>query len=239
MSLTAMTTTPLKLYELAGADPELRFSPHCWKTRMALAHKGLEAERVAWRFTEKDAIAFSGQGLVPVLVDEDETICDSWNIALHLEERFPDRPSLFGGAAAIPLASFVNAWADTTLAPAISRIILVDIHGLVHEKDRDYFRTSREQRLGKSLEAFVADQPARLEDLRRMLLPFRHMLGKQPFIAGDKPAYADYCVFGMFMWARCVSAVELVTEDDPVWAWRERLLDAFGGFARSAPRVQD
>ncbi|MGL4964315.1 MAG: hypothetical protein ACRC67_24000 [Inquilinus sp.] len=48
----------LTLYELAGADAALRFSPHCWKTRMALAHKGLEADRLPWRFTEKDAIAF-------------------------------------------------------------------------------------------------------------------------------------------------------------------------------------
>lgn len=51
----------LTLYELAAADPALRFSPHCWKVRMALAHKGLEAERVPRRFTEKDAIDFSGQ----------------------------------------------------------------------------------------------------------------------------------------------------------------------------------
>jgi hypothetical protein len=27
----------------------------------------------------------------------------------------------------------------------------------------------------------------------------------------------------------------LLAEDDPVYAWRERLLDAFGGLARSAP----
>src|SRR3974390_869253 len=86
----------LTLYELAAADPRLRFSPYCWKTRMALAHKGLEAERLPWRFTEKDRIAFSGQGRVPVLVDEGQPVADSWRIALHLEQRFPDRPSLFG-----------------------------------------------------------------------------------------------------------------------------------------------
>jgi hypothetical protein len=32
------------LYDLAGADPDLRFSPYCWRTRLALAHKGLEVE---------------------------------------------------------------------------------------------------------------------------------------------------------------------------------------------------
>ena len=59
----------IKLYDLAGAEPDRRFSPYCWRTRMALAHKGLEVETIPWRFTEKDAIAFSGQGRVPVLID--------------------------------------------------------------------------------------------------------------------------------------------------------------------------
>jgi hypothetical protein len=39
----------------------------------------------------------------------------------------------------------------------------------------------------------------------------------------------------MFMWARCTSPLELLADDDPVHAWRERLLDAFGGMARAAP----
>ncbi|MCF4129996.1 hypothetical protein [Methylobacterium sp. SyP6R] len=41
--------------------------------------------------------------------------------------------------------------------------------------------------------------------------------------------------FGLFMWARRVGSVELVEEDDPVFGWRERLLDAFDGLARNAP----
>jgi hypothetical protein len=30
----------IKLYDLAGAELDQRFSPYCWRTRMALAHKG-------------------------------------------------------------------------------------------------------------------------------------------------------------------------------------------------------
>ena len=47
------------MHDLAGADPALRFSPYCWRTRMALAHKGLAVETIPWRFTEKAALAFS------------------------------------------------------------------------------------------------------------------------------------------------------------------------------------
>ena len=59
----------LRLYDLAGAQPERRFSPYCWRIRLALAHKNLPVETIPWRFTEKAEIAASGQTLVPVLVD--------------------------------------------------------------------------------------------------------------------------------------------------------------------------
>ena len=58
----------LQLYDLAGAEPERRFSPYCWRTKLALMHKGLQFDTIPWRFTDKDAIAFSGQGRVPVLL---------------------------------------------------------------------------------------------------------------------------------------------------------------------------
>jgi glutathione S-transferase len=84
---------------------------------MALAHKGLEADRVPWRFVDKAKIAFSGQSLVPVLVHGDESISDSWRIALYLEKSFSARPSLFGASSAIPVAHFVNTWADAAVLP--------------------------------------------------------------------------------------------------------------------------
>jgi hypothetical protein len=31
----------IKLYDLAGAETDRRFSPYCWRARMALVHKGL------------------------------------------------------------------------------------------------------------------------------------------------------------------------------------------------------
>ncbi|OZI36950.1 glutathione S-transferase [Bordetella genomosp. 10] len=225
----------LILYELAAADPAVRFSPHCWKTRMALAHKQLRAECRPWRFTDREAIAFSGQGKVPVLVDDGQAVHDSWRIAQHLEARYPDRPPLFLEKAPMPLANFVNAWADRALLPAIARIILLDIHACLDPVDQAYFRTSREQAFGKPLEAVVADQAAHLRALKQALAPLRQILQARAFVDGDAPAYADYCVFGMFMWARCVSATPLLEPEDPIHAWRERLLDAHDGLARSAP----
>jgi Glutathione S-transferase, N-terminal domain len=34
----------IKLYDLAAAEDDRRFSPYCWRAKMALKHKGLEFE---------------------------------------------------------------------------------------------------------------------------------------------------------------------------------------------------
>ena len=87
----------LKLFELVGTDASRPFSPLCWRTRMALAHKGLSAETIPWCFTEKGAIAPHGSEKVPVLLDGETAVVDSWTIANYLEDTYPDRPLLFGG----------------------------------------------------------------------------------------------------------------------------------------------
>ena len=61
----------LKLFELVGTDEARPFSPFCWRTRMALAHKELLAETIPWCLTEKDAIAPHQSEKVPVLLDGD------------------------------------------------------------------------------------------------------------------------------------------------------------------------
>jgi glutathione S-transferase len=135
---------PIVLHDLAGADPALRFSPYCWRTRMALAHKGLAVEAVPWRFTDKDAIAFSGQGRVPVIRDGETAVSDSWEIACYLEAHYPERPSLFGGTAGQAHARLINAWADAAVLGPTARLVVCDIFDAIDPKDRDYFRSSRE-----------------------------------------------------------------------------------------------
>jgi glutathione S-transferase len=224
---------PRKLYDLAGADPERRFSPYCWRAKLAMTHKGVDFETVPWRFSEKEAIAFSGQGRVPVLIDGDRTVFDSWTIANYLEDNYPG-PSLFGGEGGRAVSRFVNAWADNVLVAPISRVILIDIYNNIDARDRAYFRQSREQRFGKSLEEVVADREGNLKALRQLLEPVRVVLATQPYLGGEAPLYADYIVFGNLQWARCISPTELLADDDPVRAWRDRILDAHGGLARRA-----
>jgi len=224
----------LRLFDLAGAEPDRRFSPYCWRTRLALAHKNLHVETIPWRFTEKAEIALSGQIFVPVLVDGDRWIADSWAIANYLEDTYPDSPSLFGGTAGRSLTRHYSSLADG-LVSAIFPFVALDILHHVAEKDCSYFRETREKRVGATLEAFVADRDKRLAGFRASLTPLRLTLKAQPFFGGDRPLYADYAVFGPFQWARCISPFALLEEGDPVKLWRDRLLDCFGGLARTAP----
>lgn len=222
------------LYDLAGAEDDRRFSPHCWRIKMALLHKGLEFETVPWRFVEKDAIAFSGQGLVPVLVHGDRVISDSWQIALHLDEAFPDRPMLMDSEQARGAIWAFKFWSKRALHPTLMRLIVLDILGHIHEKDRAYFRQSREKRLGMALEELAANPTQSLAAFRTALDPVRPVLAQQPYLGGSGPSFADFILFGVFQWARCVSPVRLLEPDDPVFAWRERLLAAYGELARNA-----
>jgi hypothetical protein len=117
----------IKLWDLAGAEDDRRFSPYCWRVKMALRHKGLEAEEIPWRLTEKDAIAFSGQKLVPVSGDEAHT-----------------------------LTYFFKHWVERNIHSGVMKVIIVDPFNQLHEKDRAYFHASREKRFGKTLEQFGA-----------------------------------------------------------------------------------
>jgi glutathione S-transferase len=227
----------LKMYDLAGADADVRFSPYCWRVRMALAHKGLELETVAWRFTDKEAIAFSGQGAVPVLVNGDHVLHDSWKIAEDLDLRYPDRPLLFDGEQGKALANFARHFAQTAISAIALRAVILDIYNAIHEKDRAYFRKSREERFGKTLESFAMSEEEAQAQLRVALSPLRALLQDQKFINGSKPAMADYCIFGSFMWMRNVSPKKLLVEDDPIFAWNERMLDLYGGLARKSKRA--
>jgi glutathione S-transferase len=225
----------LKLYELVGTDAGRPFSPFCWRTRMALAHKGLTAASIPWRFTEKETIAPHGSEKVPVLLHGDRPVVDSWAIANYLEDAFPDSPSLFGGEGGRAVMRMLNWWGDITVVGGLFPLIVADIPAHLGPVDADYFRASREARLGKPLEEVAALRDRAVIAFRKSLDPLRLTLKTQPYLGGTIANYADYIVFGGFQWARAVSPFRLLEADDPVYAWRERLLDAFDGLARNSP----
>ena len=198
-------TKPIILCALAAADLGVRFSPHCWEIRYALARRN-------------------------------NMLTDPWRIANFLDADYPNRPPLFGSDAQ-PLATFVDAWADAALLPQIARIVLVDIHNNIADADKPYFGQTRERLFGTTLEKVSSNRPELVRTLGTSFAPLRAILRSSSHLGGEKSRYVDYSVFGIFMWARCISDIELLQPDDPIHQWRDRLLDLFEGLGRGAPTV--
>jgi len=221
----------LELWELGGRR-DCRFSTFSWRARLALHHKRVAFVVHPVTVSDKAAIAFSGQGKVPILKHGEHVVTDSWAIARYLERAFPDAPSLFGGPAGESLTHFFNLWADRELVPAIVPYLTRDVLDCVEEADARHLRGQIESFFKKSLEELAGERGKALEQFRRRLQPVRKTLEQRQFLGGDAPAYADHILFGVLQWARVVSSATVLEPNDVVMAWFERVLDLYGGVGR-------
>jgi len=225
----------LIFYERVGHEGR-RPSPFSWRIRYALAHKGLDFEVRPVRFADVGTIrALSGQHLTPILRYGDHVVHETWDIANYLEHRFPDRPSLFGGAAGMGMARFINDWASAQLVPPLRHVIFADFPAVLDPGDRAYFRSTRERALGMSLEAACADPVGKLAAFQQACVPLERTLSAQPYICGPEPAYADYSVFSVFQWARLGSPKEVVADGSAIAGWRARMIALFGNLGDRFP----
>lgn len=225
----------ITLYELVGRDAARPFSPHVWKVRMALAHKGLDCRTAPTRFVEVPAVENGASKTIPVIRDGDRVVADSFTIALYLEDAYPDRPTLFAGEGGKAAARFVERWSQTIVHPYLGIAALMDLHAMQDEPNQRHFRTTREARFGRPLEEVAKEREGRLEAFRASLEPLRSMLAHQPWIGGASPLFADYIVFGAFQWVRIAMPFAVLAEGDPIAEWFGRCLALHGGLGRSVP----
>ena len=161
---------------------------------------------------------------------------DSWQIACYLDDAYPDKASLMNGPHSRALTRFINVWTDTVLAPPLLRPLFWEIYNNLHPAvDKDQFRRTREARIGKTLEEMHSALTEGIELFKKNLSPIREVLSNQSWIGGDAPAYADYIVFGEFQFARCLTRLKILDDDDPVFVWRTRMIKLYDGLANSVP----
>jgi glutathione S-transferase len=229
---------PILLHDLAGANPDLRFSPYCWRTKLALKHKGIDYETVPHRFTDRAGIAKSGQSKVPVIVDDGKWVHDSWAIALYLDETYPDRPLLFLDAAARAQAKFINSWCDWSLLPNTRALAVPNVFKVIAEEDKAYFRTSREKAFGVPIEQVGIDHVAAEKTFARSLKPAEVTLADQDFLHGAMPGYGDFALFGTLLWPFTVCPENPVDADSSVGHWFARMMALHGGWIAKAATVR-
>jgi glutathione S-transferase len=222
------------LYDLCGRDAGLRFSPYCWRAKMALAHKGLAYGTIPTPFTEISAVENGVSKTVPVINDAGTIVHDSFDIALYLDAAHADRPPLFGDDAVVAAYRLIEGWVFTSLHPIMMRMMVKGIFDVLGDADQAYFRRSREARLGRSLEDHQTGVEANVEALRSALEPARRTLARFDWLGGATPRFADYILFGSLMWLNVIVGSLPLSPDDHIARWFERCRDLHGGHARSA-----
>lgn len=220
------------LYSLCGRDETRPFSPHCWKVSMALAHKGLDFVERPYPFTAIPDLEDGFSKTVPILRDGDRLVRDSFEIAVYLDETYPDRPTLFGGEGGKALSRFVESFSQMIVHMPVTRMAIMHIHDMLDENDQHYFRQSRLERLGKPIEDVAVEGEAERAAFAGKLEPVRRTLHFQPFLGGDAPLFADYILFGALQWMRVTAGPLPLPQDDSVLQWFERCLDLHDGLGR-------
>lgn len=227
----------MKLYDLAMADIDVRPSPWVWIAKFALLHKGVDFETVPLRFAEKENYPDKDHAQVPVLqTDDGEIICDSAAIVAWLEKNISGNPLTETGSERAA-ADFYLAWLGAVVFPVLAPPLMIKVWEAAHEDDKEYFRKTREERFGKTLEE-LAGASGTKQKMEAALQTLAAPLARHKFLGGEKPNLSDYIIMGVLMWKRSVSSADMYELPQAVDAWHERMLDLFDGYARKAPTAQ-
>lgn len=226
----------LTLFELCGANSEIRFSPYVWRIKMMLEHKGLDYDTKTITFTDKSALEGSGFNRVPVIKHDEKWISESLDIARYLEEVFPPKP-LFETPLAAQQAVIINNWMDQNILSPVFMMIVADIFDVLDSDSQVYFRETREARIGCTIESTRGAREERRDAFKASLGPIEAILEDNHFLSGPTPAFADHCLMGPIMFARVTSSFDPFDGSKAIQEWRERMLDQYDGFARNAARA--
>jgi len=205
----------LLVYEEVGKNQKL-LSPSCHSVRMALNHLGIKAEFIGLTPGESRDLDIKFKAY-PILKDGKRIIQSGFEVAQYLERNFPSAPTLFGGEVGTSLAGFVNSYINENLYPNLLGFLIDDILRSLEEKDQELFLNNSKIILGNKTKSQY------LLEFNKRLNPLRLTLKKQDFLCGERPAYADYMFYGLFVWAESLSGLTILHPRDSLHVWRNFL----------------
>ncbi|KAI0378477.1 hypothetical protein F5Y04DRAFT_261572 [Hypomontagnella monticulosa] len=209
------SSDPIILFDIASGPPIRPYAPNPWKARYALNFKranfvtkwvDLADVKATRQSLGIDPVRFFDNGepffTLPIMTDpsSNKLVGDSFDIAVYLDEKYPDAPSLFRNS--IGLYAAFNAHIDSILpigAPLCSESF--PFNPETAEKSKAEFC----RRAGlKSWDDMILRGEAR----RQVMDQFQVALGgvakyfrfsDGPFIGGKEPDYADIIIGGWLM----------------------------------------
>jgi len=212
----------ITLYDIPSMAPGTAFSPNTFKSRLAIAFKGLpfKAEWVEMSDIEakmKDLGAEptatkpdgSPKYTLPTIHDDatGKFISDSMKIAEYLEATYPEKPSLFPFGAHAPVYLF-NEQLPTIIPPS-APILTSGMLPKLNPPTVAFFRRTIEPIIGKKLEELtphgeerVAQLAAVKEGFAKLAAIYSSNGGDKPYFYGDVPSYADLILVAVLIWIR-------------------------------------
>jgi len=208
MSTTASPTVvasgddhELIFYDLKCATAGACWSPHCWKTRLALQYKGVKFRTVWVSYPDIKSVVGHTQPnedmpTLPVIQHGTTWVADSWAIVQYLEEHFPSPPLL---VPSIESVHFFMYYCEGVVIPSVRKFIVPRVAGFLDEKGREYFVRTREKSFGMSLEEVGKGQD--VQAIRQPLGPVSRSLNAYgPYLGGKQISYMDLILLGMLQW---------------------------------------
>ncbi|KZV74445.1 hypothetical protein PENSPDRAFT_648077 [Peniophora sp. CONT] len=224
-------------------------SPNAWKTRFTLNYKGLPYKTTYLNFVDikstfqaKNIPPSQGDAYtVPAIFDHatGKAVSDSARIAEYLDSQYPDTPPVYSPStreAQIAFEGLVRARFGFAVLP----LILLDIYDGVEDKDKEYWRRTREALFKGPLESIVPQgekRTAQLESVRAGLDVVAKEIAEHAgegalFFGGDSPCFADITLAATFksILIKCdpeFDACKVILSNE----WAAKYIDAFEKWA--------
>ncbi len=193
------TPARLRLYQY-------NYSPYCIPIELALRHSGIPHEVVNLPACDPRAVIELTQGecyQVPVLEDtfSHKVVWDKGpeenDVARYLEEVSPLMklfPAEVSGWQAI-LLRYIEDYCESFSSKICDAFRDKWLGNVV---ERALHRRHRERKFGAGcLEEWTRNVNTLIADFHRAIQPFEAILGRQAFLTGERPVYADYALCGV------------------------------------------
>ncbi|KDR83256.1 hypothetical protein GALMADRAFT_89103 [Galerina marginata CBS 339.88] len=211
------------LYDIPSAKVSGNaWSANTWKTRYTLNIMGLPFKTEWVEYPDIEPLAKklgipptskkpdgSPYYTLPAIYDPSTKtyVSESQLIAEYLNRTYPDSPSLFPNNT-LGLQSAFEPMFMANIRPLWTFLIPV-VFRTLNPASSDYFRRTREQVFGKTMEELAPTGEAAVvqwnqykEELGKVAILYEKNGGKGPFIMGESPCWVDVLVASYTIWLR-------------------------------------